>query len=100
MRKTCDDLAAAGYIAICSDPYWRQEPNVELFDKAEADWQKAFAPYNAFDVEAGIRYIPATIPYVRGFAGYAAQAVVIRSCLGGLLAYLTVSHPDTDASVP
>lgn len=99
MRKTCDDLAAAGYIAICPDLYWRQEPNVELFDKTEADWQKAFALYNAFDVDAGIRDIAATIACVRGLEGSSGKVGAMGYCLGGLLAFLTAARTDADASV-
>lgn len=99
MRKTCDDLAAAGYIAICPDLYWRQEPNVELFDKTEADWQKAFALYKAFDVDAGIRDIAATIAYARKLDGNTGKVGVMGYCLGGLLAYLSAARTDSDASV-
>jgi hypothetical protein len=30
MRETCHELADKGYIAICPDLFWRQEPGVEL----------------------------------------------------------------------
>ncbi|MFP6688089.1 MAG: dienelactone hydrolase family protein, partial [Alphaproteobacteria bacterium] len=30
MRETCHRLAAQGYLALCPDLFWRQEPNVEL----------------------------------------------------------------------
>lgn len=99
MRKTCDDLAAQGYITICPDLYWRQEPNVELFDKTEADWQKAFALYNAFDVDAGVRDIAATIDYVRGLTGTSRKVGAMGYCLGGQLAYLTAARTDADACV-
>lgn len=98
MRKTCDDLAANGYIAICPDLYWRQEPNVELFDKTEADWQKAFKLYNAFDIDAGIKDIAATIAYTRGLNG-TGKVGAMGYCLGGQLAYLTAARTDADACV-
>lgn len=99
MRQTCDDLAAQGYIAICPDLYWRQEPNVELFDKTEADWQKAFALYNAFDVDAGIKDIAATIAFTRSLTGTSGKVGAMGYCLGGQLAYLTASRTDADACV-
>jgi len=98
MRKTCDDLAASGYVAICPDLYWRQEPNVELFDKTEADWQKAFKLYNAFDIDAGITDIAATIAFTRGLNG-TAKVGAMGYCLGGQLAYLTAARTDADACV-
>lgn len=99
MRKTCDDLAAQGYIAICPDLYWRQEPNVELFDKTEADWKKALALYTAFDVDAGVKDIAATLKFVRKLPGTSGKAGAMGYCLGGLLAYLTATRTDADASV-
>jgi uncharacterized protein YbjT (DUF2867 family) len=39
IRKTCDELAAQGFIAIAPDLYWRQEPGVDLDVTSEADWQ-------------------------------------------------------------
>jgi len=99
MRKTCDDLAGQGYIAICPDLYWRQEPDVELFDKTEADWKKALALYNAFDVDAGIKDINETLRYVRGLKGTSGKVGAMGYCLGGLLAYLTATRTDADASV-
>nr|WP_202899787.1 dienelactone hydrolase family protein [Kordiimonas gwangyangensis] len=34
MRQICDDLAKEGYIAICPDLFWRQEPGVDITDKS------------------------------------------------------------------
>lgn len=99
MRKTCDDLAAQGYLAICPDLYWRQEPNVELFDKTDADWKKALALYTAFDVDAGMKDIAATIKFTRGLDGNSGKVGAMGYCLGGLLAYLTATRTDADASV-
>ena len=53
MRDTCDELAAAGFLAVCPDLFWRIEPGVDITDQSEAEWKKAFELYNAFDVEAG-----------------------------------------------
>ena len=39
MRETCDEYARQGYVALCPDLFWRLEPNVELIDKIEAEWQ-------------------------------------------------------------
>lgn len=99
MRKTCDGLAAQGYLAICPDLYWRQEADVELFDKTEADWNKALALYTAFDVDAGVKDIAATIRFVRGLDGASGKVGAMGYCLGGLLAYLTATRTDADASV-
>src|SRR5580704_5683093 len=43
IRKTCDELAEQGLIAVAPDLFWRQEPGVDLSVTSEADWQQAFA---------------------------------------------------------
>jgi dienelactone hydrolase len=42
IRKTCDELAAQGFIAVAPDLFWRQEPGVDLSVTSEPDWQHAF----------------------------------------------------------
>jgi carboxymethylenebutenolidase len=39
IRKTCDELAEQGFIAVAPDLFWRQEPGVDLSVTSEADWQ-------------------------------------------------------------
>ncbi|MEM7568253.1 MAG: dienelactone hydrolase family protein, partial [Pseudomonadota bacterium] len=37
MRAVADAYAAEGFVAICPDLFWRQEPGVMLTDKSEAE---------------------------------------------------------------
>src|ERR1700760_4545115 len=60
MRKLCDDFAAQGYIAVCPDLFWRQEPNVQITDQTKAEWDRAFELYQGFDVEQGMRDLLST----------------------------------------
>lgn len=98
MRGVCDRLAAQGYLALCPDLFWRIEPGVQLTDKTEAEWAKAFELYKAFDVDAGVKDIEAAIQHARSQLG-AAKVGAVGYCLGGLLAYLTACRTDADASV-
>ncbi|WP_420992236.1 dienelactone hydrolase family protein [Cupriavidus sp. 30B13] len=98
MRKTCDDFAAQGYLAICPDLYWRQEPGVELTDATQAEWDKALKLYNGFDVPAGVKDIDATIGYMRALDGAGGKIGAVGFCLGGLLAFLTAARTDADAA--
>lgn len=99
MRETCDNFARDGFVAICPDLYWRQEPNVELTDKSEAEWKKALALYTAFDVDKGVADIDATIAAVRQQPGVSGGVGTVGFCLGGLLAYLTATRTSADTAV-
>lgn len=99
MRGVCDELAAAGFLAVCPDLFWRIEPGVDITDQSEAEWKKAFELYNAFDVDAGVRDIAATINHVRGLPETNGKVGAVGFCLGGLLAFLTATRTDADASV-
>src|SRR3569833_2918208 len=65
MRDITDGLAGQGYLAICPDLFWRIEPGIDITDRTEAEWKRAFELFNAFDVEAGVGDIAATIREVR-----------------------------------
>ena len=99
MRGVCDELAAAGFLAVCPDLFWRIEPGIDITDQSEAEWKKAFELYNAFDVEAGVKDIAATIDHVRALPEVNGKVGAVGFCLGGLLAYLTAARTDADASV-
>jgi len=98
MRAICDDLAAQGYLALCPDLFWRIEPGIQLTDKTQAEWARAFELFKAFDVDAGLKDIEATIAHARTRLGQT-KVGAVGYCLGGLLAYLTACRTDADASV-
>jgi carboxymethylenebutenolidase len=99
IRAMCDDWAKAGFIAFAPDLFWRIEPGVELSDKTEAEWSRAFALMNRFDQDNGIRDIEAAIRAVRALPTSTGKVGVVGFCLGGRLAYLAAARTDSDASV-
>ena len=99
VRGVADRFAAAGYLAIAPDLFWRIEPGVDITDQSQAEWDKAFALYNAFDVDQGIKDIDTTIDFVRADPGCSGKVGAAGFCLGGLLAYLTATRTDVDAAV-
>jgi len=99
MRQTADQFAARGYLAVCPDLFWRIEPGIDITDQSEAEWKRAFELFNAFDVEAGVKDIAATIDAVRNDPRCNGKVGAVGFCLGGLLAYLTSVRTDADASV-
>ena len=88
MREITDGLAAQGYLAICPDLFWRIEPGIDITDQSEAEWKRAFELFNAFDVDAGVKDIAATIAAARQ-AG--ADHVLARSAFASQLAEILVA---------
>jgi carboxymethylenebutenolidase len=99
MRDITDGLAGQGYLAICPDLFWRIEPGIDITDKSEAEWKRAFELFNAFDVETGVKDIQATIQVVRADVESNDKVGAVGFCLGGLLAFLTATRTDADAAV-
>lgn len=99
MRDIADGLAAQGYVAIVPDLFWRIEPGIDITDQSEAEWKRAFELFNAFDVDAGVNDIAATITKARQLPGVNGKVGAVGYCLGGLLAFLTATRTDVDASV-
>lgn len=99
MREKCDTLAAQGFLAICPDLFWRLEPGVQLTDKTEAEWAKAFDLMNRFDVDQGIDDLRATCHSVTGHAQSTGKVGCVGYCLGGKLAYLMAARTKIAASV-
>lgn len=99
MRAKCDALAAQGYVAIAPDLFWRQEPNVDITDKSEAEWKKAFALFNGFDVNKGVEDLATTLEVVRSMPECNGKAGAVGYCLGGKLAYLMAARTSIDAAV-
>ena len=99
MRAIADKFAAAGFLAICPDLFWRIEPGIDITDGSEAEWKRAFELYNAFDVDIGVRDLAATIAASRSHAACSGKVGSVGFCLGGLLAYLTATRTDVDAAV-
>ena len=99
MRDIADGLAAQGYVAIVPNLFWRIEPGIDITDQSEAEWKRAFELFNAFDVDAGVSDIAATIAAARKLPGVNGKVGAVGYCLGGLLAFLTATRTDADASV-
>ncbi len=97
MRDLTDWLAGEGYVALCPDLFWRIEPGVDITDKTDAEWKKAFDLMGAFNIDHGIADIAATIKTLRPMT--TGKVGAVGYCLGGHLAYLTACRTDADASV-
>src|SRR5260370_1287292 len=57
VRKTCDELAEQGFVAVAPDLFWRQEPGVDLSVTSEADWQHGLRLYQSYDRDPRVTHI-------------------------------------------
>ncbi|MBM3564810.1 MAG: dienelactone hydrolase family protein [Alphaproteobacteria bacterium] len=99
MRGITDMLAGAGYMALCPDLFWRQEPGIQLTDKTDAEWARAFELFKGFNLDKGVADLDATIETLRKTPGCTGKVGTVGFCLGGRLAYLTATRTKTDAAV-
>jgi carboxymethylenebutenolidase len=99
MRDICEKISQAGYIALCPDLFWRQEPEIQLTDQSEAEWARAFQLYQGFDVGKGIDDLKSALAFIRKDPGCTGRAGTIGYCLGGKLAYLMATRSDADCNV-
>lgn len=102
IRRKCDKLAEAGYLALAPDLFWRIEPQVQLDPDVPNEFERALALMGKLDQDKAIADIEATIRAVRsGEAGLEPTQKVgcVGYCLGGRLAFMTACRTDIDASV-
>jgi carboxymethylenebutenolidase len=98
IRRKCDQLAEAGYLAIAPDLFWRLEPGIELDPDIPDQMQAALNLMGQFNQDLGIRDIEATIRVARDRVG-GGKVGAVGYCLGGRLAYMTAARTDVDATV-
>ena len=99
IRKTCDELAEQGFVAVSPDLFWRQEPGVDLSVTSEADWQHGLHLYQAFDRDAGVRDIKDTLNAVAKLPECTGKIAVQGYCLGALMTFLTAVRGQVNAAV-
>ncbi|HTU64365.1 MAG TPA: dienelactone hydrolase family protein [Steroidobacteraceae bacterium] len=89
LRASCDELAAAGFIAISPELFWRQQRSVDLSVRSAAD----------FDLDAGVRDVEAAVAAASQVDGASGRVGVLGFCLGGLLTFLAAARTEVDAAV-
>ena len=99
IRKTCDELADQGFIAVAPDLFWRQEPGVDLSVTSEPDWQHGLRLYQAYDRDAGARDVKDTANVVAKLRECTGRVAVLGYCLGGLMTFLTAARYGVEAAV-
>ena len=99
MRGFTDDFATRGYVAICPDLFWRQQPGVQIIPGTEGAFDKALTFGRGFDPDKGIGDLKATLAYLRNHPACNGMVGTVGYCLGGLLAYLMAVRSDANCNV-
>jgi carboxymethylenebutenolidase len=99
MRDIAAWVADMNFIAVCPDLFWRIEPGIDITDKTEAEWKRAFELFGKFDQAKGIEDLKATVAAARKLPGANGKVATMGYCLGGRLAFMMAEQSDADANV-
>jgi carboxymethylenebutenolidase len=99
MRQSCREFADQGFIAVCPDLFWRQEPGLDLNHWSEEEWKKGTALYEAYDFALGVRDVEAVLEMARSLPECTGKVGVMGYCLGGLMTFLTAARVGVEAGV-
>jgi carboxymethylenebutenolidase len=99
MRDIAAWIADLGFIAVAPDLFWRIEPGIDITDKSDAEWKRAFELFQTFDQVKGIEDLKATVATCRTLPGANGKVATIGYCLGGRLAFMMAQQSDADANI-
>jgi carboxymethylenebutenolidase len=99
MRAIAKQVADLGFIAVCPDLFWRIEPGIDLTDKTDAEWKRAFELFQTFDQAKGIEDLKATVAACRTLSGSNGKVATMGYCLGGRLAFMMAERSDADVNI-
>lgn len=99
MREVADGYAALGFVVICPDLFWRQEPGIQLTDRTEEEWNRAFELYKGLDETLAVADSAASMEFLRTHPACTGKVGGVGYCLGGKLAYLLSARFQPDAAV-
>ena len=99
MRDTAAWVGDLGFIAVCPDLFWRIEPGIDITDKSDAEWKRAFELFQAFDQVKGVEDLKATVAAARTLPGANGKVATMGFCLGGRLAFMMAEQSDADVNI-
>ena len=99
MRDIADHYAALGFVVLCPDLFWRQEPGVQLTDQTDEGWKRAFELYQGLDEAKAVDDAAAAMKALRAHPACAGKVGAVGYCLGGKLSYLLAARHDPDCAV-
>ncbi|GAB7535004.1 dienelactone hydrolase family protein [Burkholderia sp. 22PA0099] len=98
IRSVADQYAAAGYVALAPDVFWRTQPRVELGYEG-ADRDKGIELLQKTDVHQAAADITAAAAALRARPEVDGNVAGIGYCFGGRLAYLAAASGAFDVAV-
>ncbi len=93
-----DLYAAAGYVALAPDAFWRTQPHVELGYTAE-DVQKGMQLVQKCDRAKIVDDMAEAAHALRALPQCAGKVGVVGYCMGGFIAYKLATRDAVDAAV-
>jgi carboxymethylenebutenolidase len=99
MRAIAAEYAAAGYIAIVPDLFWRQQPGVQLDPNKPEDRETATILMKGLDQTRALDDALLAAAHVRSLPAFTGKMGAVGYCLGGKLAYLLAMRAGIDAAV-
>lgn len=99
MRQHAHEFAAAGFVCMVPDLFWRQAAGVELYDRNPEDVKKAFDLYYDFDYDLGVRDMEDVAAFLSGSGECNRKVGAVGYCLGGKLCYLMCCRTDINCAV-
>lgn len=98
IRAVADQYAAAGFVVLAPDLFWRAEPRVELgYDGA--DREKGIALMKQSSLPTLIRDLVPAADALRALPEVDGKIASVGYCLGGRLVYLLAAEGAIDAGV-
>lgn len=97
IRRKVQDWAAAGYLAIAPDIFWRQKPGIDLNPDDPVEFDIAIGHMMKHDFGRGLEDIKAVIAWARDQG--VKKVGLVGFCMGGKIAYESACGTDIDAAV-
>ena len=98
MRSVVDWYSDHGFVAVCPDLFWRQQPGVEL-NADETGRPQAMKLYQGLDRAKAVEDSAAALQFLRQHPSCNGHVAAVGFCLGGNLAYLLSTRFSPDAAV-